>query len=681
MCCAVSRKKKRRRDKRAAALKASWEIDRLSDALTRASDAERQALEIRLAAEVAGLRHARRRVASLAAIEPTTQRLALELALLAFAEGDDARAASIAERHPIVESTVGALVAASRGEPIAKARRGGTALARALNATARAVAACRQGDVKKARAQLNQVPVPAQAALLTNELRAALTLEHEGRGRSVSLGLLHSPVVRGDAELESLAARLAAKRAPHALVRQRSELSLPPAALADGIAVAFSAIAGTNPSAEQLAPYIGEIPESAFAPSERGNALLHRAFALAPENPDGADRLFERAIEAGADVLECLRGKLLLCAARRGTEHRANNAGARLWDALANDRFGAPLAFVLAGKVADVLASVQPNGAATWAARALAHADERGFSGPSVRSLRILGALLPGVLPNPEEELNALIAVKRTDPEAWKAKVMLLREHGQYERAEETVFDAAEATNDADLIATAAELRRKRRGRAPLVPGQSSAGELAAQIQAHEGRMNDAMEAVRASLDASARTAVDAVRLLVLMENGSDACAQALLERLLETADSTTVHELLLAAVAAELDVRALAQDDRVTPEQVHELFLMALACDDEELAERFLFDNARRLGHRALSTWERELRAHRRGIVERDPCEHLLFVDERLAPELSLSDLATFDDRLLDDSFLAALSDIVDDATLARLETIMQPARIGRRR
>jgi len=264
----------------------------------------------------AALRHRGRWVEARALLDTVSEAsdaVELERALLAFASGDDEAVRAIAEERPSLRGLVAPLVAAADAEPPPKrAPSGSTETLKGLYAAARAIA--RADD--PAAAQRTVAAIPCE------RVRVPLETAHR---------LLHEEPFPPDLlALEKLDPGPLARVARLAVARGEPVAGLALAAELDDAELRHHALWHLShhaPSDHLLEETPATQRESVL--ERPRDAPVHEGFAdLAAGDLEAARAAFDEGLEAGGDLIECLRGRWLVL----GVEvRRAPNVWLAAW--------------------------------------------------------------------------------------------------------------------------------------------------------------------------------------------------------------------------------------------------------------------------------------------------------------------------------------------------------------
>jgi hypothetical protein len=557
-------------------------------------------------------------------------RLRVEEALAAFAAGDDGVARQIAASDVGVEAVVGPLLDAVQGVARdASAPSDAPRIPAALRAASIAVAHGVRGEARRARAALRGIPEADRPRCRVEELGLTLDLAAlsadapPARWRALLRRVARSaasssPDLRRSAAAELV--RAAPARADevlrHLCLGPEEEAPLRRAANARGLR---SGGAGSTRAALELA---GALGADAFEPADHAAARIFEGFALLRVDARRADSAFDRALALGGDMVEALRGKLLVARVEAledtGVSRRAQKASARR-EALAADR----LAKIL-GRDPD--GSALAAAASVLAARAWTYADDRGAALAALRSART-GAKGPlweldllearNLASRDPSRAGALVdAVLAADPrcqDAWHAKVALALAARDDARADEIVLQAADATGAPELVGKARMIRATRGELRPfdgLAPGRVTAGQLAAELlRVSQDRgvaepLSPSALACREALEPARRLAFDAAAVAIATRIRGQAAGADRLGELLQRwcREPAAVEELASFAcflgLGAELVPAARALTSVLAPaESLLALCEVALEYGGQRVADRVVAIVAARLG------------------------------------------------------------------------------------
>jgi hypothetical protein len=600
---------------------------------------------------------AARRLAGACAHRST--RLRLESALAAFALGEDDEAERTASGDAEVAAVLAPLLDAARASNGCGNPRDGAAAPeddppslagapspeqpdkrprpsrdrrpsalRALHGVATAAKAVVLGHVGPARAALRGLPAAAKQGTLVGEMSAAIDLANASGpslGRAVDR-LIQSPAVRASPPAcEALIHALAGTDVKTALTAAK-RLGVPGEALRPlQIRVLANTDKGHGASTVQAALDLArEAGADIFDAPQRSTGCLYEGFACLQSDPKRAGRAFDRAIELGGDLLEALRGKLLLAMADMGepcpecggyhddgSEHPGREVGA------AADRFARAARRIPSGAPFAVAASLiaaegwEAEGD-TKAATAAIDAAREASDGALRDDLDLREAHLAA--PERPERASALLdALIGRDPghtRAWRMKIELARDASDDARADDLLVRAAVATGDPELSAKARGVRIRRGELAPfegLSPGTTTAGALAAEAAALRNMPGERRElppvalACRAALAPAGQLAFDAA-LLSIEATAQEATAgqgDDAARRLAMLFDAWWASPRSLAKLGAfawglglggHLVTAARNLVSRSNPgPAIAALFDVAIAADDADVAEAFL--------------------------------------------------------------------------------------------
>jgi hypothetical protein len=485
-------------------------------------------------------------------------RLRVELALAAFAAGDDDEAEAATSGDPDLARLLAPLHAAARGAAPPKRRALRAAGLAELHAAAKAVSLARAGKPRDALRAVAGQPPDTKA-----DLAAAIAMsDRPAPARAARLvaafrAVQQRPVFASPALREAATKELAEGAPARAIAVTRACAGSSPE-LSTWVALRVAQLLANAPSGardrrsrEASALELARVLEpEAFGPEQAGSAWLYRGYALVGTDPDAADRAFDRAIAQGADLTEALRGRLLV--ARRG---RPCTCG---------EQHGDPRATAAAAeRLARALARL-PGGAAcaseAWlmAAEAHDHDDNAAAARAAVATARSGGAdatkcdLLEAQTWERAEPARAAALVDGVlarDPEHAAARRLLARlaRHGQ--AAPRSAGRAPfQALSDSPVTAgaLAAELDRATRVLPEGAPGDP---------------MTPAAWAHRDALGEDDRFAFDAAMLEIAERNARGPSSA---ERLAELAFRWTSQPMRVYWLSALLDELALIEPDRM---------------------------------------------------------------------------------------------------------------------
>ncbi|MBI4819028.1 MAG: hypothetical protein HY791_22340 [Deltaproteobacteria bacterium] len=466
-----------------AAPRGSDDEKRATRELARCSELERRRGEFASARQTA------------AAGQRRSKRLRVEEALAAIGEGRWDLAAEAAAGYPELAEVVGAL------EGVPKRGKHRSQFTRHLTGPMKVVAALEAGDTRqaeRAHRAIRSVP-PVLAPVLE-----ASRLEFADFPDLKALRSLPKSVL-------DLATRAIAGNRPDFAVEHG------PGFVDDDLWVR-SALQAWRADRGALLRHLGELNRNLFTPSHSAGAELYQAFATLADDPDQATRLFESALAAGADSVECLRG--LAMAARSSDRPSLVRNYLRLSREL--EARGAPelaMGAMLLGARQD--ASATHEQAQQHAASIRALAERVGMMGPLVeKRLRLLQATRLSDRAEAVRVCREVIEENSSWIPPWQ---LLLAIHDQDPaKVRELSKEAFLATGDA---------------RFELAPptAASLAGELIAAWKSSPPKapfeLPPAIRAARAELSEAGRTALDLVRVGLLAELGDAAEVVATLSR------------------------------------------------------------------------------------------------------------------------------------------------------
>ncbi len=459
--------------------------------------------------------------------------LRCEEALLCFVLGRDAIVRELAAIDPLVGSHFNDLLAACDGEPVAVTRRGTSATAKPALLLAKALSLAKLGDAVGAGRVIRPIFRSPSAGRWRPELMAAVALSEtalSGEKQCAFLRLSQSP---GVAKSPRLLAELARDAAEARLVDADPTTALGLAARVD---------------------------EAAFPAHERPVASLHAAFSRLRTHPDQAQVAFDKAISAGADLAEALRGKWLAIVyelRRANVDDRrqralAQNLGStaeHLDRVLSRDAASSPVRAALAVETAVACGRISDNRPALdWISRARKALLQLPAVAPDETDQ--LDEIEAGLVcaRDPKRALDCAESILSRNPRSLvghqiRVSMGLALRHPDRDR---WIVEGAEITGDHDLL----DLARRARQRlgidsafAGLKPGQVSAGALAMELWRRTARVGPASPGTsavsnlpklilqaapfRSSLDSTSQAAFDAATLAIACILGSDARSSA----------------------------------------------------------------------------------------------------------------------------------------------------------
>ncbi len=398
--------------------------------------------------------------------------LRLELGLLAFSSGDDVEAARVAAADVaagrLLEPLLVAARRAARG-PRARPKEG-TAASASLHAIARTVFMARTGRITEARRAISRAGGP-HAGLVRDAVGLA------SRGDPLKARAAHERIQQAalDPALEGVGTAALIELAeidPDLALKEATRLSAPAEAIA------------------RIQARRGASDPGAYAGPSAAAAWIHRGFELLRTNRAEASRAFDRAIELDGDLVEALRGKLLVAghdgAACRDCGHHHDDrdprsvavAAERLAKVLRRETMGAVLAGEASLIAADAWSQIDP--AATVRAIDAARAD---LGQGASRRLDVVEAEAR-LGDDPARTLvlaDGLLARDPEDVDAIKLRLGALKRMDRQVEWEASLAAVGATTTDPSLRKLARGLSR-----APpfegLSPGKVTPGELAAEL-------------------------------------------------------------------------------------------------------------------------------------------------------------------------------------------------------
>ncbi len=619
-------------------------------------------------------------------------RFRLEHALAAFALGDDAEAERAATADPTVLAVMGPLLRAARaaagttgyepppvnatsqpddgstpetasgeiGASAVKKKRGRPPKAsadqrsdalRALHGVAEAAAAASLGQTRAGRDAIRAVPASYAATVLAKEMSAALDLPGT-RIMQATNRLVGSPAITEHPELVKAVSRaIARKDIPLAFgFGEHVGLSIdalasigvrrPPAAGREGASAAQAAL--------QLAASMGA---DAFPVEHRAAACLYEGFGALSIDTKRSALAFDRAIGLGADMLEALRGKLLLamskpvekcpdCGRSHGAAGHGHDDDTTRAAATAADRFARAARHVAGAEPFAAAASILAAdawgaGGDTKAALASIEAGRAAAKGSAAMraDLDLLEARALGD-DKPERAAELLDGLLKDDPthlRAWHARMDLAAAHDGETAAGDLLIRAAAATGDRELAAMARTFRIRRGELAAfeaLTPGVATAGALAAEAMAFLTARKTLVdlpphaEACRAALPPSAQLAFDGALLAFAAEAEDEEALRRLLAKVFGVWWDAPPMLAKLAAITWTVGLSehlvptvkplVASREARVSGPALGAIFDAAIAAEDREVATDML-----RLG---AMHWRRTEVQDRRRALERLP-------------------------------------------------------------
>jgi hypothetical protein len=534
------------------------------------------------------------------------------------------------------------------------------------------------------------VPSSYGAVVLADEMSAALDLAGT-RLQNAASQLAASPALHERPEVARAAARAIARSDVPLALAAGQKLGLSIGDLASiGVRRQAQATGAQGVSPVQAALQIaGSAGADAFPVEHRAAACLYEGFGSLGTDTLRAARAFDRAVGLGADLLEVLRGKLLLtlsdptetcpdCGRSHGPsdhDHPSLTDGASAADRFARAARHVPGAEPFAA-AASILAAEAWN-AEDETKNAVASIEAGRAAAKGSAAMRAeLDLLEANAIRNdrPERTIELLDGLLKDDPthlRAWRAKVELAMDRDDEKGADDLLIQAAAATGDRELGAMARTLRIRRGEIAPFAaftPGAVTAGALAAEaLTLFSARKAIAplppiAEACRAALAPPAQLAFDAALLAFAADADDKQALKLCLARIFGAWWGAPPMLAKLAAITWILGlqgelvptVRPLAGGKDAGP-ALGALFDAAVAAEDTQVANEVLRLGAahwkrtevqdRRRALDRLSTRPRHLgdldaAAQRRRSAAKasgvlDPEEARIEFDKALAPEI----------------------------------------------
>ncbi|MBI5536635.1 MAG: hypothetical protein HY898_28200 [Deltaproteobacteria bacterium] len=569
-----------------------------------------------------------------------SESLLLQEAVAAFACGNDARVRELASQSQDVATMTAPWLAAVAGQRVPNAPAGSTGMGRGIPAVCRTVSSMVQGNASRTRAALTSLGQPERGRLFVSELLGAVALLTARDAASIfrsSVPLAKSKVIRSRPATRAALAMTVARRAPRLFLDKLSTaMDLGDEATRDAAVAASCTLAEVDGAQAQVSQMIARLGADAFDPSERANALLHEGFAFCGSDPRRARTAIDRAVALGADMIEALRGRLLL---ERGNVARETGPFATggsealravmsnalsLAQHLERDPAGGPLAvaaLIDATKAAIELG--QRERTQTLVARMRDLAVRGGFLTEAFAT-RIdvfeARACLHDLPARAKELAESLLARDPLNHDAWHIQIDVATRSDR-KAAEDLILRAAELKVCQELIEEARGIRKERGISQTFVPGQTTAGELAAEMRSRlaDGKLlgsgeklGDDIESCRAALDSDHRTAFDIASIMILGLGEQPKLAHARAMALLsDPALPPSSHHKLLAAVIVGMEpeavsrfVQELAATGKV-PFAI-EAVKMLVADDQCDAATQLLAKLARRLSSSELRSLQK---------------------------------------------------------------------------
>lgn len=453
-----------------------------------------------------------------------SRRLRAEGALAAIAAGDDATARDLAVGDASVNDALvpvlDALAAVAPTRPKTK-----HPLAAGLFAAAKSVFEAGAGKRERAKAALASLDPKVGEGVGAKRLRAAVELgfaSEAGVARAVDT-LLDDARVRSRPEVvDAVVAEALAKHPDLSLGYALERRGL------GGDAARLARMAAMRASAEGKAAHAtrrgscADLTPDDFDGEQRGRAWLHQGFDLLRSGHAArADASFDRAIAAGGDLVEALRGKATVPHVL-GKPREAATALERLARALERDPDGRPFAVATLSFAAQEWLEAEAEAAALAAlsrARAMLPEGDASKLASDLDNLEARAVLAR----DPERAETILSRITARDPrdrDAWAGRLAIARRQRDDARHRQLLAQAVEATGDAGL----ADLLRAQRAKdgtlgafEGLLPGAVKPADLAAELRrllANGGDLDRALfDRFRGPLTPESRLAVDAAAI------------------------------------------------------------------------------------------------------------------------------------------------------------------------
>lgn len=432
----------------------------------------------------------------------SSRALALELAVVAFATGNDEEAERLARSDGSIDAVMRPLLDAAAKDPAATVhRRRSKAALDALHAAAAQVAAARLGKPKSLQAKAK-----ASSGLLAETIALSVRPEASSGAEPEKTPKAKRPAVRVLSAYRRINSdpRMGAGPVGEAALAELAEAAPAEAKrIAESLPVVDprrTRILGRLESASPQAPgrtmaLAVSLGADAFRTDSRGLAFLYRGFGLLATRPKEAEKDFDRAVELGADLTEVYRGKLLI-AMKSGERCASCDAlhGDPIAIAQAAERLAKTLRRIPSGSVfaaeADLLAAEmwseefreRPALLAVERARSNATAGQAAQLDRTEATIRVQTGELALAL----DRIDRALAHAPSDGIAWLLKIKILKELGRSAEVDECAIEAAKQTDDRDLAELARSAHARSRKGPPfdgLSPGRTTPGALAAELE------------------------------------------------------------------------------------------------------------------------------------------------------------------------------------------------------
>lgn len=464
--------------------------------------------------------------------EPSTH-LRLARALSAIHLGQDDHAAQDVAADPDVARFVRPLLTALQGKPTPRTPAKSPPSVRSIHALARAATAARGGSTTKARTALRSIDANWSRHFGVQEFQRILDMKSRRLHWVKAIGLtritLSLPLVSTSVALRRAIALLLAPRFPAAVLGRMDQFCLPPEDVAAVSVQASSADAELDSEQARVSHLIVSVGAEAFDPEHRPVAHLFEAFAFLRSDPLRARVAFDKAVSAGADMAEALRGRAKAHECT-GRSEDAVKSYVRLAKLLERDPGGVPVALASARLATSIAIS---TGGLRLAREALTLVQNLAGLAPwldTAAQVDLLALEFGVWIHHDRQRAKAALAkadsIDAKHPAVWQARIDLARLEERGDDADAILFEAAKLHISDELVAEARKVRAAR-GQAWSPEAGASAGELAAELHARVLRADapsiDDLLACRDQLPHGARVAFDMARFASLSLEGLNA--------------------------------------------------------------------------------------------------------------------------------------------------------------
>lgn len=510
--------------------------NRLRGALAGANEADARALLELIARIVGQLRERDRHSAALLIAEAGERRtleICLEEALAAFALGQDERVSEIAERDPRLAKALTPLLDATRGKA-PEIERKGSALDIALSTVAHAVAF----EAATARASLGKLRGEARERWLGDELRLALELA-EGRWRPKILALASGEAARASQLAREAILSEMIMRGGDAAFDALLNARVPTVEEVGTLDLRF-VLSDPSWEARKLSEreIVLELIErglgESFPRESRAAALILQGYRFIEERPTDAEEALDEAIEEGGDLIEALRGKLLL-----HWEHEGCETLARSCDQLAQALEESSAMRIFTQVLSEKATSVWLERAELSKARGSLARARRASSGAVDDDLDVLSALILMSSDRSKQARRAIDEILERNPrhiDAWSVRASWATGSEERLRVLEEAFEVTGEARFAERARVDNVALGNLRAFEGLIPGRPSPGQLAVELESFLRAQHDLRTGlslppeVKACLEALSpeeEDAFDAAALVLLAEMEAEALAES----------------------------------------------------------------------------------------------------------------------------------------------------------